>query len=143
MFGYVTFNVKYYILSQIFYKKIGWVNTIIHWYHFLTPPKLKSVDVIYGWPLTWDICYCKICQLCFQRSTIEKISESAAASCTLLSCKSNLSKSQQYARSKWWLLWGRLHKVKYVRLTSKSSFSIRCVLCVHNCVHLYLASSHT
>ena len=24
MFGYVTFNVKYYILSQIFYKKIGW-----------------------------------------------------------------------------------------------------------------------
>ena len=23
MFGYVTFNVKYYILSQIFYKKIG------------------------------------------------------------------------------------------------------------------------
>ena len=25
MFGYVTFNVKYYILSQIFYKKFGWV----------------------------------------------------------------------------------------------------------------------
>ena len=25
MFGYVTFNVKYYILSQIFYKKIGWL----------------------------------------------------------------------------------------------------------------------
>ena len=24
MFGYVKFNVKYYILSQIFYKKIGW-----------------------------------------------------------------------------------------------------------------------
>ena len=23
MFGYLTFNVKYYILSQIFYKKIG------------------------------------------------------------------------------------------------------------------------
>ena len=23
MFGYVTFNVKYYILSQIFYKKLG------------------------------------------------------------------------------------------------------------------------
>ena len=23
MFGYVTFNVKYYIMSQIFYKKIG------------------------------------------------------------------------------------------------------------------------
>ena len=28
MFGYVTFNVKYYILSQIFYKKIGCVYTI-------------------------------------------------------------------------------------------------------------------
>ena len=26
MFGYMTFNVKYYILSQIFYKKIGWLN---------------------------------------------------------------------------------------------------------------------
>jgi hypothetical protein len=25
MFGYVTFNVKYYILSQIFYKKIVWL----------------------------------------------------------------------------------------------------------------------
>ena len=25
MFGYMTFNVKYYILSQIFYKKIGWL----------------------------------------------------------------------------------------------------------------------
>ena len=23
MFGYMTFNMKYYILSQIFYKKIG------------------------------------------------------------------------------------------------------------------------
>ena len=26
MFGYVTFNVKYHILSQIIYKKIGWLN---------------------------------------------------------------------------------------------------------------------
>jgi hypothetical protein len=25
MFDYVNFNVKYYILSQIFYKKIGWL----------------------------------------------------------------------------------------------------------------------
>ena len=27
MFGYVTFNVKYYILSQIFYKKSGWLSS--------------------------------------------------------------------------------------------------------------------
>ena len=26
MFGYMTFNVKYYIFSQIFDKKIGWLN---------------------------------------------------------------------------------------------------------------------
>ena len=26
MFGYVTFNMKYYILSQIFCKKIGWLD---------------------------------------------------------------------------------------------------------------------
>ena len=26
MFGYMTFNAKYYILSQIFYKKIGWLS---------------------------------------------------------------------------------------------------------------------
>ena len=25
MLGYMIFNVKYYILSQIFYKKIGWL----------------------------------------------------------------------------------------------------------------------
>ena len=33
MFGYVTFNVKYYILSQIFYKK----NRVIEW---LSHPQL-------------------------------------------------------------------------------------------------------
>ena len=27
MFGYMTFNMKYYILSQIFYKKFGWECT--------------------------------------------------------------------------------------------------------------------
>ena len=26
MFGYMNFNVKYYILSQIFYKKIEWLS---------------------------------------------------------------------------------------------------------------------
>ena len=25
MFGYMNFNVRYYILSQIFYKRIGWL----------------------------------------------------------------------------------------------------------------------
>ena len=27
MLDYVTFDVKYYILSQIFYKKIGWMSS--------------------------------------------------------------------------------------------------------------------
>ena len=26
MFGDVNFNVKYYVLSQIFYKEIGWLH---------------------------------------------------------------------------------------------------------------------
>ena len=31
MFGYVTFNVKNYIFSQIFYKKIGWISVFLIW----------------------------------------------------------------------------------------------------------------
>ena len=36
MFGYVTFNVKYYILSQIFYKKLCDCNS-------KTPHSIKTI----------------------------------------------------------------------------------------------------
>ena len=32
MIDYVTFDMKYYILSQIFYKKIGWVAKVTNMY---------------------------------------------------------------------------------------------------------------
>ena len=31
MFGYLTFNMKYYILGQIFYEEIGWLFVGLEW----------------------------------------------------------------------------------------------------------------
>ena len=127
----------YWLLTLIFPQFL----TLSHWIvttPFMDHPLLGFHGIHLGYILLQNL------SVVFpKKHNWKNIRVSSCYSCTLLSCKSNLSKSQQYARSKWWLLWGRLHKVKYVRLTSKSSFSIRCVLCVHNCVHLYLASSHT
>ena len=65
MFGYVTFNMKYYILSQIFCKKIGWVcnsdwafTQLAWWGTCLLGCRLKDYSIFVVLPCVWMNDFC-------------------------------------------------------------------------------------
>ena len=62
MFGYMTFNVKNYILSQIFYKRNGWLSCSYQALKIGLCKKLsfgilKAASWLYDFDLTWPLLY--------------------------------------------------------------------------------------